>query len=204
MKSFKLFERLILLWLVTTIVSIAACYDDDAESICNCVEAITKVTLIFTNNSDSTDVVRSVAEDPDGQGVEELVVLGSIDLATNTTYTLTYEIEEGFESPAEDFVEIIKVEKDEQQFFYSFTEGAFSDPTGNGNIDNASDSINYLDFDCNNYPLGLETTWTTSATTIADGQFKARLNQQPGEKTATSGADVGESDFDLTFVLNIQ
>lgn len=204
MESFRPFEGLALLVIITTISSFTACYDDDAESVCDCVQAITKVTLVFTNNSDSTDVVRAVAEDPDGQGVEELVVQDAINLNTNTTYILTYEMEEGFESPAEDFVEIVEEEKDDNQFFYSFTDGAFSDPTGNGNIDNPLDSINYLDFDCNNLPLGLETTWTTSATAVADGQFKARLNHQPDLKTTTSGADVGEFDFDLTFVLNIQ
>ncbi|MEL6667572.1 MAG: GTP cyclohydrolase [Bacteroidota bacterium] len=203
MKAFDYLRRYILFVLLALVTLVTACDDDDAPEPVNDPEVITDVKLIFTNVADAMDVVEASAQDPDGEGVEELRILGPINLGVGKTYTLTYEIFNNLETPGEDIGEEIAEEDDEHQFFYSFTEGAFTNPTGNGNVDRASDPINYVDFDGNSNPLGLETTWTTSATAVT-GEFTARLQHQPGEKTATSGADVGESDFDLTFVLNIQ
>ena len=105
------------------------------------------------------------------------------------------------------FAEEIEEEGDEHQFFFSFTNNAFSDPTGNGNIDNAidnaSDEINYSDEDVNGNPLGLETSWTTGGSLEETGEFTVRLQHQPDVKTATSGANDGDTDFELTFELNI-
>ncbi|MEM8586289.1 MAG: GTP cyclohydrolase [Bacteroidota bacterium] len=205
MKPFEYFQRFSLLALVAILTLVTACGDDDdAPEPVNEPEVITDVKLIFTNVDDANDVVEASAQDPDGDGVEELMIMGPINLGVNKTYTLTYEIFNNLEMPGEDIGEEIAEEDDEHQFFYSFTEGAFANPTGNGNVDTASDPINYVDFDRNMNPLGLETTWTTAATPTMNGQFTARLQHQPDEKTATSGADVGESDFDLEFVLNIQ
>ena len=64
------------------------------------------------------------------------------------------------ETPGEDIGEEIAEEDDEHQVFFAFTDGAFSNPTGNGNIDNASDPINYNDQDDNGNPVGLSTSWT--------------------------------------------
>jgi len=88
--------------------------------------------------------------------------------------------------------------------FFSFTDNAFSNPTGDGNIDNASDVINYNDVDGNNNPLGLSTTWITGASAVSAGTFTVRLQHQPDVKTATSGANDGDTDFELQFVMNIQ
>lgn len=182
-------------------------------------EVITHVELIFT--PDQGETVTAHAEDHDGEGVEELEVDGPINLLANTNYTLTFEIlnelhddhedaehkvaEGDDEEHAEDIAAEIKEEADEHQFFFEFTDNAFSDPIGNGNIDNASDPINYAeeDNDINGNPLGLITTWTTGAGTTA-GEFTVRLQHQPDIKTSTTGANDGDSDFDLTFELNIQ
>ena len=51
--------------------------------------------------------------------------------------------------------EEIEEEAAEHQFFFAFTEGAFTNPTGNGNIDNASDPIVYNDTDGNGIQLDL-------------------------------------------------
>jgi hypothetical protein len=237
--------------LITSIIFTSCDNDDDivpeAE---NDLEVITDVKLIFTNAKDPTDTVEVTAEDPDGIGVEELTVNGSIDLDANTTYNLTFTIENhlaeeeeeedhtnhstGEEEEEEDhtqhahkvvpssesddddddhghahgfdIAEEIEEEGDEHQFFFSFTNNAFSDPTGNGNIDNAidnaSDEINYSDEDVNGNPLGLETSWTTGGS-LKTGEFKVRLQHQPDVKTATSGANDGDTDFELTFELNI-
>jgi hypothetical protein len=178
--------------------------DDDAPEPENELEVITDVKLIFTNDADASDVVEARAEDPDGAGVEELRILDAITLDADKTYTLTFEIFNNLETPGEDIGEEILEEDDEHQFFFSFSTDAFADPLGDGNIDRASDPINYNDADGLGNPLGLSTTWTTSSTTLTAGTFTVRLQHQPDVKTSTSGATDGDTDFDLEFVLNIQ
>lgn len=230
--------------LLITSIAFTSCDNDDdiipeAE---NDLEVITDVKLIFTNANDSSDVVEVTAEDPDGIGVEELTVNGSIDLDANTTYNLTFTIENHLAEEEEDhtnhsteeeedhtqhahkvvpsesddkddddhghahgfdIAEEIEEESDQHQFFFSFTNNAFSDPTGNGNIDNASDAIHYDDEDVNGNPLGLETSWTTGNGLDQTGEFTVRLQHQPDIKTATSGAADGDTDLELTFDLYI-
>ena len=41
-------------------------------------------------------------------------------------------------------------------------------------------------------------------TASADGTFRVRLQHQPGIKTDATGANDGDTDFDLTFVLNVE
>tara|TARA_B100000963_G_scaffold360042_1_gene389427 strand:+ start:737 stop:1450 length:714 start_codon:yes stop_codon:yes gene_type:complete len=192
-------------------------------------EVITDVKLVFTNTLDSTDVVEALAQDPDGEGIEDLTIVDSINLKNSTAYTLTFEIlnrhedehddhegeehdddhddhegEEHDDDHAEDIGAEIEEEADEHQFFFAFSNDAFANPTGDGNIDNASDAINYNDSDENGNPLGMNTSWETSSSTLSNGSFTVRLQHQPGVKTASSGANDGDSDFDLTFVLNVE
>lgn len=167
------------------------------------LEVITDVVLTFTNADDDTDVVTAAAQDPDGEGVEDLVILDEVNLDANKTYILTYEILNALESPAENILDEIQEEAAEHQLFYAFTEGAFTDPTGDGNIDNAADPINYNDQDDNGLNLGLNTTWTTSETAVSGATFRVKLQHQPDVKTATSDSNTGDNDFDLSFTLNI-
>ena len=212
MKTIDLFRNFRLIALLFAAITIVSCSDDDdAPEEEDELEVITDVTLIFTNNADPNDVVRVSAEDPDGEGVMDLVEdPNGITLSVNTTYTLTFEILNALDpSDVEDIGEEIEEEDDEHQFFFSFTDGAFANPTGNGNVDTASDPINYEDEDSDSQdgsgnPVGLVTTWTTGANPVAGGNFTARLQHQPGVKTATTGAQDGDNDFNLSFDLNIQ
>ena len=179
--------------------SFVACDDNDEPPHVNHGEEFTLVKLIFTNTADETDVVTAQAVDSDGEGVDELVIEGSIDLKPNTSYKLTFDLK----GEDEDLNEEKLKKAEDHQFFFAFSENAFSSPTGDGNIDNAADPINYLDEDANMNPIGLETSWTTAGE-LQDGTFTVRLQHQDGGvKTATSGADDGENDFELEFVLNI-
>ena len=101
----------------------------------------------------------------------------------------------------EDMNEEIAEEAEEHQFFFAFTNDAFTSPVGNGNMDNASDPINYIGFDGNGNPVGLNTNWTTGS--ASTGTFTVQLQHQPDVKTATSGSTDGDTDFALTFNLNI-
>jgi hypothetical protein len=178
--------------------------DDEAPEPENEEEVITDVKLIFTNDADATDVVTVSAKDPDGEGVLELAFLGEITLDVSKSYTLTLEIENNLDSPGEDIAGEIEEEDDEHQFFFSFSNDAFSNPAGNGNIDNAADPLNYNDMDGNSNPLGLSTAWTAGSSALSGGTFIIRLQHQPDVKTATSGATDGDTDFELGFELNIK
>lgn len=207
MKTLITFKNYSVLALLFAAITLTGCSkdDDSAPAHENEEEIITDVKLIFTNKNDATDVVEAKAKDPDGEGVQELEILDAINLDVSKTYTLTLDIANNLESPGEDIGEEILGEDHEHQFFFSFTNDAFSSPTGNGNIDNASDPVNYNDTDDNNNPVGLSTEWVTSATQLTGGEFTIRLQHQPdGIKTATSGANDGDTDFNLKFVLNIQ
>lgn len=201
------FKKISIYTLLSASVLFTACKKDDDEvvpAVENEQEIITDVKLIFTNNADSTDIVEAKAQDPDGTGVEELKILDEITLDASKTYNLTFEIMNNLESPGEDIGEEIKEEDNEHQFFFSFSENAFTNPTGNGNIDSASDPIVYNDKDENGNSVGLSTSWTTSSTQLSKGTFTAKLQHQPDVKTVTSGSNDGDTDFELKFVLNIQ
>jgi len=120
------------------------------------------------------------AQDPDGEGVMELMVDGDIDLTEGVTYTMTFDIFNNLESPGEDIGEEILEEDDEHQIFFEFTDGVFSDPMGDGNIGagNAADPVNYMDEDDNGNPVGLVTEWTAGDVSTG-GTFRVRLQHQP-------------------------
>ena len=197
----NIFKLNYLLYAVLTLFIFTACEEDEAapeEE--NEVEVFTDVKLVFTPTGGGA-AVEAAAQDPDGAGVQELQVLGAINLAANTSYTLTMVIENCLESPCELMNEEIEEEDDEHQFFFAFTNDAFTSPAGNGNIDSASDPINYNDSDGNGNPVGLNTNWTTGS--ASTGTFTVQLQHQPDVKTATSGSTDGDTDFALTFNLNI-
>ena len=207
MKTINPFKNLQLLAILFSVITIIGCSNDDdvAPEEENEVEVFTDVTLVFTNTADVNDVVTASAQDPDGTGIQELQILDAITLASDTEYTLTYEILNALDpADIEDIGSEILEEDNEHQFFFSFTENVFANPTGNGNIDAAADSINYNDADENGNPVGLSSTWTTSSTASSGASFTVRLQHQPDVKTATSGSNDGDTDFALTFALNIQ
>ena len=207
MKTINPFKNLQLLAILFSVITIIGCSNDDdvAPEEENEVEVFTDVTLIFTNTTDNSDVVRASAQDPDGTGIQELQILDAITLAADTEYTLTYEILNTLDpSDVENIGDEILEEDNEHQFFFSFTENVFSDPTGNGNIDATADPINYNDADENGNPVGLSSAWTTGGTASSEASFTVRLQHQPDVKTATSGSNDGDTDFELTFALTIQ
>ena len=138
---------------------------------------------------------------PGPKTVEDIV------LDANTTYTLKIQLlnellqlaDEGYNITAE-----VEEEGAEHQFFFGWTSGLFTSPTGDGNIGAGqnNDPLNYEDEDDNMLPIGLETTWTTGAP--ASGTFLVILKHQPDIKSGTSDATDGESDTDHTFIISIK
>ncbi|GAA4834005.1 hypothetical protein [Algivirga pacifica] len=186
-----------------SVMTFTACDDDDdfpEEE--NDLEVITRVTLSFTNDQDAGDVVTALAVDPDGAGIQDLEVLENIVLKANTTYTLEMELLNELDpNDVKDITAEVKDEDDEHQFFFAFTEGVFTTPTGNGNVDGEGE-VNYLDQDGNGNPVGLETSWT--AATATTGTFRVILKHQPGLKTATSTVNEGGTDIDVTFDITVE
>jgi hypothetical protein len=203
--SFPIFRGARLVFAALAIGALAfltSCNDDPEPE--NIPELITKATLTFTPVGGGTTVTVN-ATDPDGEGVQDIVVDGPINLAANKTYTLSLQLINGLAKPTDpeyNITEEVEEEGDEHMFFFSWTNNVFSDPAGNGNIDARADDVNYNDADKNGLPLGISTSWTTVGSATA-GTFRIVLKHQPGIKSATTTASDGESDLDLTFTISV-
>lgn len=183
---------------------LASCDDDDPVKE-DVPELITKATLTFTPAGGGSGIVVT-ATDPDGEGLQDLIVDGAINLQIATTYSLEIELINelaGSTSAEYDITEEVREESDEHMFFFAWTGNLFEDPAGDGNVDNRNDDVNYADEDSNGLPLGLNTTWSSGAA-ASSGTFRVILKHQPDLKSATSTSNDGESDVDITFTVNIQ
>ena len=165
-------------------------------------EFIDEVILTFTPQEAGNDVVTARWFDADGDGSGSGEVTQGIELAEGVTYDLSMTLNNTV--AGENITEEIEEEGDEHQFFFEFTNDIFSDPSGNGNVDNASDPLNYTDQDANGLPIGLSTTWTAGGHTDASGEFTVVLKHQPGQKSATSDANTGGTDINITFPIDIE
>jgi len=169
-------------------------------------ELITKVTLTFVPPSGSPVIV--TATDPDGEGIQSIKQDGAINLAKSTEYTMTIQLINGLADPSSEDYNVsneVQTESDEHMFFFSWTNDAFSAPTGDGNIDNRNDAIDYsLSMDANGLPLGLTTKWKSADVAKDGAKFRVLLKHQPGLKSSTSKSTDGETDLDITFDLKVQ
>jgi hypothetical protein len=195
--------RLICLLLVaSSLLFLSSCKKDDPKPE-NIPEAITKATLTFTPAGGAAVIV--TATDPDGDGPLPRTLSGPVNLVKNVSYTLKIILINELAKPTDpeyDITEEVEEEADEHMFFFAWTNNTFSNPTGNGNVDNRSDAVNYVDTDTKGLPLGLETSWTT-INASGNGTFRVILKHQPDLKSATTTSNDGESDLDVTFTLNV-
>lgn len=181
----------------------SSCDDDDPERE-DAPELVTKVTLRFTPIGGGT-AITATATDPDGRGIQNLTTDGPITLAANTNYQLTVEMVNELLSPSHDDYDVsdeVRDDGDEHMFFYAWTNGLFTDPAGDGNIDNRADEVAYNDEDERGRPIGLRTLWTTAE--ASTGKFRILLKHQPGIKSDTSTSSMGETDLDIEFDIEIQ
>lgn len=200
----KSIQKLLSLLLVVGIICfLVGCSDDDPvkEDI---PELITKATLTFTPVTGSPVIV--TATDPDGQGTKNITVDGPINLTKGMKYTLTIQMINELAQPSDpeyNITDEVEEEGIEHQFYFSWTEGTFGSPAGNGNIDNRADALNYKDTDKNNLPIGLTTEWIASSSVLSDKNFRVVLKHQPELKSATSTFNDGETDLDIAFTINV-
>jgi len=188
-----------ILSLVAVLAFLVGCSDDNPQKE-DIPELITKAVLTFTPASGSSAaVVKVTATDPDGQGSQSIKIDGPINLNKGVTYTLSIEMYNELAKTTDPEYNIsneVKEEGVEHQFYFSWTGNVFSSPTGDGNIDNRNDALNYKDKDENNLPIGLTTEWT-AASSASSGEFRVVLKHQPELKSATSTFADGETDLNL-------
>lgn len=195
----KNLNYLLTVGLISSVVFATSCSDDDVPVAENEEEIITDVTLTFTPVDGGAAII-AAAKDPDGDGPKNLEIISQIALSANTEYNLSLELENSIEG--ESITEEIEAEDDEHMFFFAFTNDIFSDPSGDGNIDNREGPVNYDDSDDNGLPVGLNTSWTTGE--AATGTFQIVLKHQPGVKSATSTVNDGSSDVNLKWNIDIE
>lgn len=130
--------------------------------------------------------------DADGDGGNAPVITAD-PLSIDSIYTVTIEVLNESESPAEDITEEIEEESDVHQFFFE--------------VSGANATVAYTDADDNGLPIGLNTLWTIGA--ASNGTVVVTLRHEP-DKTApgVSGGDItnagGETDIEVTFPLVIE
>jgi Trk K+ transport system NAD-binding subunit len=164
-------------------------------------EIITDVVLTFTPVDGGTPIT-ATAQDPDGEGPLDLQIVNDIELVESTEYMMSITLTNSIEG--EDITEEIMEEDDEHMFFFAFTDEVFTSPAGDGNVDNRPDPVNYNDFDENNLPVGLSTSWETECgDEAATGTLRVILKHQPDIKSTTSTVDDGGTDVDLTWTVNV-
>jgi len=160
--------------------AIVSCKKEDkvepvAPVIPNEEEVITTLNYTLTNTNDQNDVVVLTWEDMDGDGSGTPVITGGT-LKSNATYNGSMEILNKTETPADTVTIEILEEDNEHQFFFEASSSTIT--------------VNYLDVDENNLPVGLETELiTTNAGTV---DLTVVLIHEP-TKTAS-----GVSDGDIT------
>ncbi len=176
----------------TTIVA-----DPQAPPCENEEEEINLVVLNFVEKG-TTDTLKFEWFDEDSEAPMPPSV-DRIQLNTSTEYELFIQLRNTI--TGEDITDEIREEDDEHQFFFGWTGGLFTDPTGNGNAEEPFGQVNYLDFDDNQRPVGLETEWTTAVDAFS-GSFRVVLKHQPGEKDDDSDVTVGGTDIDISFPYN--
>ena len=138
----------------------------------------------------------TIDTDQDGQ----LEIDGGIALSASTTYLMSVEVGNSVDNI--DLTELIKDNGEDYLFFFGFTQDAFIAPNGNGNIEDRSDNIVYVDTDINELPVGTQTSWVTAQ--AQSGFFRVLLKYQPdGQKTEDSSVEVGDTFFDLEWELQI-
>jgi hypothetical protein len=170
---------------------------DDPEPV-NEEELITTVTVTLTPTGGAPITMSFKDLDGDGAGVPQFIYSSGGNaavLAASTTYTATLTLLNESIAPAENITEEIEEEADEHLLCFENT-----GLSGLG-ITYADTEADYIAGGSSKV-VGLETTWTTAATT-GEGTVTITLRHQPGTKTGACPGS-GETDIEVTFNVAIQ
>ena len=152
-------------------------------------ELITTVRLKLTNTfSSSINPLVYEFKDLDGEGGAAPVKFDDIVLQKNIPYICEVTVLNESVSPADDITAEILAEADDHQLYFT---------PSTSNL-----SVSIIDKDTKNLPLGLSTSWTTTAAAI--GTLNVTLKHKPGVKAANDPVSKGETDVSLDFQLTIK
>lgn len=179
--------------LFTSALLFTNCSDDDTPEVVNEEEVITTLTATLSPVGGGTTVTLQT-RDLDGDGPNAPVITVSGALTVNTIYNGTLVLLNETESPAESITEEIEEEDDEHQFFFQVT--------------NNLATFEYLDFDGDNNPVGLNFTVTT-ATAVGSGSLTITLRHDLSKNASgVSDGDItnagGETDIQAVFPIALQ
>ncbi|MET0463240.1 MAG: hypothetical protein ABW007_08795 [Chitinophagaceae bacterium] len=171
---------------------LTSCSKDDEIAEENHEEVITTLKLTFTPVGGGTAATFQF-RDPDGPG-GAAPTQDEIVLAPNKTYTVAVQLLNETHTPAEDITEEVEAEADAHRFYYK--------PSTGSNI-----SVTNLNNDANGVPVGLTSTWATTA--AGTGTVKVTLRHYPGNPPGKAAADLVDSnksgtDIEVTFNTKIQ
>jgi hypothetical protein len=180
--------------LFMSLTLVVSCSDDDNPEEVNELELFTDVTLTFENINDANDTVVLTSIAPEGQdGPSTETVVG--DFTEGATYSLSLELLDASETPAEDKLEEDVIpEADEHFFVFAVSSGL------NLTVSRDSDDIDGPD----GQKLGVKTTWV--AGNAGTGNFNFRLVHEPVGADASNGfgsVTSGEDDININF-LNVE
>lgn len=176
--------------------AITGCKKDDDDPVApapapNEEEVITTLRLHFHSAND-VEHFHFEFTDLDGDGGNAPVIEADT-LSADSLYTVTVEVLNESESPAEDITAEILAEDEDHQFFFQ--------------VSGANATVAYNDADANGNPVGLATTWTIGA--ASNGSVIVTLRHEPDKgATGVSSGDItnagGETDIEVTFPLVIE
>lgn len=148
-------------------------------------EAINSVTLSFSDNNGVTTSFK--LEDPDGDGGNPPTRIDNITLQANKTYTLQVSLQNISGGTTKDITSSIQSQSKHHEFYFLPAAVALN--------------ITKTDKDANNYPIGLSSTW--SATATGNGTVRIKLMHKPFVKGPNDAPTVGHSDLDVSIPLII-
>lgn len=164
----------------------------DETPLANESELITTMEFILKPQNGSDSIV-FIFRDLDGDGGNPPVFY-SPKLKANTNYQTSLRILNESITPISNITDEIIAEGTDHQFFYT--------PTGLANL-----QFTYLDFDSNNYPIGIKTNMSTGNT--GTGNLKINLKHLPNKKApGVQNGDItnsgGETDIELSFEIVVE
>jgi hypothetical protein len=165
---------------------ISSCEKDDEPA--NEEELITTVRLTFTEVGGAGAVSTFIFKDLDGDGGAAPSQFDNIVLAPNKTYNMAITLLNESVSPAEDITGEIESEGVDHQIYYQ--------PSG------VNIAVLNLNNDVNGLPLGLRSTWTTSA--ASTGSVTITLKHKPGIKAAGDAVTKGDTDIQLAWNASVR
>ena len=187
MTNFKTKISILTFFLVSTIAFTGCNEDNDVTDPPqpNEEELITTVELTYTNTGNISETSTFRFADTDGEGGNAPSETDTIKLAANATYTLAVRFLDESGTDVEDITTEVLEEAAEHLVCYTATAGT---------------AVTITDEDGNGLDLGLAADVTT--TNIANGSFTISLKHQPGTKNGS--CDVGETDVEVAFVLEVK